>query len=79
MSEKVCLLFVVVRVEKSYLLSWVWKEKERVRFDCVHLAPNGIVWVTLITPNLLVLNVKEEKEKGDGVSNANGASSHREH
>jgi len=30
-------------VEKSYVFSWVGKEKERIGFDSVHVATKGVV------------------------------------
>ncbi|KAG2389957.1 uncharacterized protein HKW66_Vig0226380 [Vigna angularis] len=56
-----------------------YRDKERVGFDYVHVAAKGVVRVTLITPNLLVLVVKEEKEKGEGAANASSALSHKQH
>jgi len=44
-------------MEKRSVFSCVGKEKERVGFDFVHLTAKGIVWMSTITQNLLVLAV----------------------
>ncbi|WVY99454.1 hypothetical protein V8G54_025524 [Vigna mungo] len=53
------------------------KPETNLQFDSSY--EQGIVGVTLITPNILVLDVKEEKEKGDDATNANNALSHKQH
>lgn len=41
------------------MISWVWKEKERVGFDPLHVASKGVLWASPITPNLLVCEGRE--------------------
>jgi len=68
MSQKSLLFFFFFsryRVEKSYVFPCVGKEKERVGFDSVHVAAKGVLWVTPITPNILVLAAKGWKCTGE--------------